>query len=397
MEPPVSAARTPDVSLLRLVYDVRVRAIVYQVLAVGAVVLIGLYLFGNMSVKLAEQNIATGFDYLWREAGFTISQTFIAYQPSDTYARALLVGILNTIWVSAIGCVLATIVGTLVGIARLSSNPILSGLMLAYVEALRNVPLLLYLFLWYALIVTTLPNVREAFQPLPYVYLSNGGLTIPAVRWSDAHTGVLLAALAGAAAALLVARRARARRVATGQDQVSWPLTLAALVVPPLAAALLLQPEWSVNWPEKGRFRLSGGLHLTPEFTALLVGLSLSASASVAEIVRSGIQSVGKGQWEASRALGLRDNGAMRLVILPQALRVIIPPMTNTYLSLFKNSSLAIAIGYPDLVMVSNTTMNQTGQAIEAIALFMLVYLGLSLTISFGMNRYNARVALKER
>ncbi|KAA2244124.1 ABC transporter permease subunit [Salinarimonas soli] len=382
---------------MRLVYNVRVRAILYQVLAVAAVVLAGLYLFGNMSAKLAEQNIATGFGYLGREAGFTISQAFIEYKPSDTYAMALLVGILNTVWVSAIGCVLATVIGTVVGIARMSSNPLLSWLMLAYVEALRNVPLLLYLFLWYALIVAILPNVRDALQPLPYVYLSNGGLTVPALRWSPAHTGVLLALLAGIAAAVLVVRRARARRVATGREGTAWPLALAALLVPPVVAGLLLQPEMAVNWPEKGRFRLSGGLHLTPEFTALLVGLSLSASAGVAEIVRSGIQSVGKGQWEASRALGLRDNGAMRLVVLPQALRVIIPPMTNTYLSLFKNSSLAIAIGYPDLVMVSNTTMNQTGQAIEAIALFMLVYLGLSLTISFGMNRYNARVALKER
>lgn len=390
-------ASSPTVPWTRLIYDLRVRAILYQVIAVAAVVLVGLYLFRNMSMKLAEQNIATGFDYLWREAGFTISQAFIDYKPSDTYARALLVGIMNTIWVSIIGCVIATVLGTLVGIARLSSNPLLSFLMLAYVEALRNVPLLLYLFLWYALIVTTLPAAREAFQPIPHVYLSNGGLTVPSLAWSTAHTGVLIALGVGIAAALWVARRARERRVATGQVRTTWPFTLAALLLPPLVAALILQPDLSVNWPEKGRFRLSGGMHLTPEFTALLVGLSLSASAGIAEIVRSGILSVRRGQWEASRALGLRDAQAMRLVVLPQALRVIIPPTTSAYLSLFKNSSLAIAIGYPDLVMVSNTTMNQTGQAIEAIAIFMLVYLTLSLTISFVMNLYNARVALKER
>lgn len=383
--------------MTRLIYDLRVRAIAYQVLAVLAVVLAGLYLFGNMSAKLAEQNIATGFAYLGREAGFTISQAFIDYRPSDTYGRALLVGIINTIWVSAIGCVLATVIGTLVGIARLSSNPLLSFLMLLYVEALRNIPLLLYLFLWYALIVTSLPAAREAFQPLPHIYLSNGGLVIPSLHWTAAHTGVLLALILGVAGALWVRRRAIARRVATGQDGTSWPLALAALLLPVVLALLVLQPDLTVNWPEKGRFRLSGGLQLTPEFTALLVGLSLSASASVAEIVRSGIQSVRKGQWEASRALGLRDGQTMRLVVLPQSLRVIIPPMTSTYLSLFKNSSLAIAIGYPDLVMVSNTTMNQTGQAIEAIALFMLVYLVLSLTISLVMNWYNGRVALKER
>ncbi len=388
-----SSASSP----MRLLYDVRVRAVLYQVVAVALVVGVGLYLFGNVSRKLAEQNIATGFAYLDRPAGFVISQSFIAYDSGDSYARALLVGIFNTIWVSVFAVALSSTLGLIVGIARLSRNPMLAFLALVYVEVLRNVPLLLYLFLWYALIVAVFPPVREAWQPLPEVFLSNGGLIIPSLRWSSAHTGVLLAAIAGLVLALLVASVFRRKRVASGQSQTAWPFVILALLGPPLLAILLLQPEFVVNWPERGRFRIIGGLQVTPEFTALLVGLGFSASAGIAEIVRAGILSVGRGQWEASRAVGLRDRQAMRLVVLPQALRVIVPPLTSSYLSTFKNSSLAIAIGYPDLVMVSNTTMNQTGQAIEGIAIFMLVYLGMSITISLFMNWYNARVALVER
>lgn len=388
-----SSASSP----VRLLYDVRVRAVLYQVVAVALVVGVGLYLFGNVSRKLAEQNIATGFAYLSRPAGFVISQSFISYDSSDSYARALLVGIFNTIWVSIFAVTLSTLLGLIVGIARLSRNPLLSFLALIYVEALRNVPLLLYLFLWYALIVAVFPPVREAWQPLPEVFLSNGGLIVPSLRWSSAHTGVLAAVIVGIALAFFAASRLRSRRVASGQNQTGWPFILAALLGPPLLAILLLQPDFVVNWPEKGRFRITGGVQVTPEFTALLVGLGLSASAGIAEIVRAGILSVGRGQWEAARAVGLHDRQTMRLVVLPQALRVIVPPLTSSYLSTFKNSSLAIAIGYPDLVMVSNTTMNQTGQAIEGIAIFMLVYLSMSITISLFMNWYNARVALVER
>jgi general L-amino acid transport system permease protein len=381
----------------RLLYNLRFRGIVYQVLAVGSIVLLGLYLFSNVSQKLAEQNIATGFGFLSREAGFVISQTLIDYKPTDTYGRALLAGIVNTVWVSAWSVVLATIIGLFVGIARLSRNPLLAILAFLYVEALRNVPLLLYLFLWYALIVTSLPTVRDAWEILPHVFMSNSGLTVPSFQWTGEHSAVLAALALGGALAIALHRRAMAERVRTGRVRTTWPLIASALLAPPLLAILIIQPDFAVSLPEKGRFRLTGGAQLRPEFTALLVGLALSASAGIAEIVRSGILSVGKGQWEAARALGVRDGPIMRLVVLPQALRVIIPPLTSSYLSLFKNSSLAIAIGYPDLVMVSNTTMNQTGQAIEGIAIFMLVYLGLSITISVFMNWYNSRVALKER
>lgn len=389
--------RAESLSGTRLLYNLRFRAILYQVLAVGSIVLLGLYLFSNVSQKLEEQNIATGFAFLGREAGFVISQTLIDYKPTDTYGRAILAGIVNTIWVSAWSVVLATIIGLFVGIARLSRNPLLSLLAFLYVEALRNVPLLLYLFLWYALIVTGLPGVREAWEILPHVFLSNSGLTVPSLTWTGAHTIVLVALALGSALALAVHRRATAERIRTGRDKTTWPFVALALLLPPVVAILVVQPELTISIPEKGRFRLTGGAQLRPEFTALLVGLALSASAGIAEIVRSGILSVRKGQWEAARALGLKDGLTMRLVVMPQALRVIIPPLTSSYLSLFKNSSLAIAIGYPDLVMVSNTTMNQTGQAIEGIAIFMLVYLGLSITISVFMNWYNSRVALKER
>ncbi|UZF90692.1 amino acid ABC transporter permease [Bosea sp. NBC_00550] len=384
-------------SPVRLLYDVRVRAILYQVVAVALVVGVGFYLFGTVSRKLADQNIATGFDYLSRPAGFVISQSFIRYESSDTYARALLVGLLNTVWVSIFAVMLSSVLGLIVGIARLSRNPLLSFLALIYVEALRNVPLLLYLFLWYALIVAVFPPVREAWQILPDVFLSNGGLIVPSLQWSSAHSGVLASAVLGIVLAFVVASALRRRRVASGQARPAWPFVMLALLGPPLLAILLLQPDLVVNWPERGRFRITGGVQVTPEFTALLVGLGLSASAGVAEIVRAGILSVGRGQWEAARAVGLHDRQTMRLVVLPQALRVIVPPLTSSYLSTFKNSSLAIAIGYPDLVMVSNTTMNQTGQAIEGIAIFMLVYLGMSITISLFMNWYNARVALVER
>lgn len=382
---------------LQYLRDKRTRGILYQCLSVAGVVAIGLYLASNVSENLARQSIATGFSYLWREAGFVISQSPIAYEPSDNYARALLVGILNTIRVSILASLLATIIGTVVGIARLSRNPLLARLMLLYVEALRNIPLLLFLFLWYAVIVTILPPVRESLQPLPFVFLSNSGLAVPSMDWTSAHSLVAIALIAGVVLAILWSRHMRQARVESGVERFNWRSLAALTIAPPLLVWLIIRPELNLSLPELGRFRLSGGAQLTPEFVALLVGLALCASANVAEIVRSGILSIRKGQHEAAAALGLRGSQTMRLVILPQALRVIIPPMTSAYLNIFKNSSLAIAIGYPDVVMVSNTTMNQTGQAIEPIALFMLVYLSMSVAISLFMNWYNARVALRER
>ena len=382
---------------MAFLHDMRFRAFFYQVVAIGAVILVGWTMFSTASGNLAKQNIATGFDFLSRPAGFVITEAAIAFEATDTVGRAVLVGIANTVKVSLLAAVFGTLLGLAVGIARMSRNPLLARLALVYVELLRNVPLLLYLFLWYSLIILVLPPVKQALNLLPGVYLSNSGLVVPAAL-VESGGGALLACLLGGAVAAFVIRRVSTRkRVATGRSNHGGLVALAVLVVPVLA--LWLSGAIGIAWdfPTAGKFRLTGGLHVRPEFVALLFGLALSVSANVAEIVRAGIQAVNKGQWEAAAALGLARGKTMRLVVLPQALRIIIPPLTNTYLTVFKNSSLAIAIGYPDLVMVSNTVMNQTGQAIETIAIFMGVYLALSIAISLLMNWYNAHVALKER
>lgn len=382
---------------MAFLHDMRFRAYFYQVVAIGAVILVGWTMFSTASGNLAKQNIATGFDFLNRPAGFVITESAIAFEATDTVGRAILVGIANTVKVSLLAAIFGTLIGLAVGIARMSRNPLLARLALVYVELLRNVPLLLYLFLWYSLIILILPPVKQALNLLPGVYLSNSGLVVPAALIESGGAALLACLLGGAAAAFVIRRVSTQKRVATGQSNHGGLIATAAFVLP--ALLLWLSGGFSIDWdfPTAGKFRLTGGLHVRPEFVALLFGLALSVSATVAEIVRAGIQAVDKGQWEAAAALGLARGKTMRLVVLPQALRIIIPPLTNTYLTVFKNSSLAIAIGYPDLVMVSNTVMNQTGQAIETIAIFMGVYLALSITISLVMNWYNAHVALKER
>lgn len=382
---------------MAFLHDMRFRAYFYQVVAIGAVILVGWTMFSTASGNLAKQNIATGFDFLNRPAGFVITESAIAFEATDTVGRAILVGIANTVKVSLLAAIFGTLIGLAVGIARMSRNPLLARLALVYVELLRNVPLLLYLFLWYSLIILILPPVKQALNLLPGVYLSNSGLVVPAALIESGGAALLACLLGGAAAAFVIRRVSTQKRVATGQSNHGAYIATAAFVLP--ALLLWLSGGFSIDWdfPTAGKFRLTGGLHVRPEFVALLFGLALSVSATVAEIVRAGIQAVDKGQWEAAAALGLARGKTMRLVVLPQALRIIIPPLTNTYLTVFKNSSLAIAIGYPDLVMVSNTVMNQTGQAIETIAIFMGVYLALSITISLVMNWYNAHVALKER
>jgi len=382
---------------MAFLHDMRFRAYFYQVVAIGFVALVGWTLFSTASGNLAKQNIATGFDFLTRPAGFVITEAAIAFEPTDTVGRAILVGIANTVKVSLLAAIFGTILGLAVGIARMSRNPLLARLALVYVELLRNVPLLLYLFLWYSLIILILPPVKQALNLLPGVYLSNSGLVVPAAFVESGGLALLACLVGGAMAALVIRRVATKKRVATGRSNHGDLLALAAFVGP--ALLLWLAGGVALDWdfPTAGKFRLTGGLHVRPEFVALLFGLALSVSANVAEIVRAGIQAVSKGQWEAAAALGLARGRTMRLVVLPQALRIIIPPLTNTYLTVFKNSSLAIAIGFPDLVTVSNIVMNQTGQAMETIAIFMGVYLALSIAISLLMNWYNAHVALKER
>jgi general L-amino acid transport system permease protein len=375
----------------------RARNILYQVLLLAGIVGLGWYLVSNTLHNLESRQIQTGFGFLSREAGFEIAESHIAFEPADSYARALLVGIVNTLYVAALGIVIATVLGTLIGIARLSPNWLLAKLASSYVEVMRNVPLLLQLFVWYGLFTELLPAVRQAIDVGGWLFISQRGVRF---AWPAAHiawTAAVWALLAGVA--LAFAWRVWARRVqmATGRrPPVAWP-TAALVFGLPVAAWAAFGAPTQIEIPQMAGFDFQGGKVMSPEFTALLLGLSTYTAAFIAEVVRAGIIAVDKGQGEAAMALGLSPGQRLRLVTLPQALRVIIPPMTSQYLNLAKNSSLAVAIGYPDLVAVANTTMNQTGQAIEAIAILMAVYLILSLTISAFMNWYNDRVRLVER
>lgn len=374
-----------------------VRGIVYQVLAVGAVGLLAWFLISNTLANLQSRNIASGFGFLNGEAGFAIGESVIAYSPQDSVGRAILVGLFNTLKIAAVGIVLSTILGTLVGIARLSKNVLVAKLAAAYVELVRNVPLLLQLFFWYALVTEHLPGPRQALNPLPGVFLSNRGMKIPTPVDHIALDFALAGLFIAIALCLLVANIARRRQAATGQRLPALRIGIAMLVGLPLLGWVIGGAPLALDVPRLQGFNFTGGATLSPEFAALLAGLVFYTTAFTAEVVRAGIQSVSTGQWEAAGSIGLSRGLALRLVVLPQALRVIVPPMTSQFLNLTKNSSLAIAIGYPDLVSVVNTTMNQSGQAIESILIIMGAYLVVSLSISFAMNAYNRRIALTER
>jgi len=377
--------------------DPVIRGWVFQVVVVGLVGLLAWYLVSNTVENLARQKIASGFHYLEREAGFEIGDTMISYSPASTYARAILVGLLNTLKVSVLGIVMATILGTLLGVGRLSHNWLLAKICEWYVEAFRNVPLLLWLFLFYKLISEAFPGPRQAISVLSSFYLSNRGLYFPVPLADPIHIWMGLALLVGIAGAVVLHRWARKRQDATGQPFPSISAGFGLALGLPLLVWLLGGAPHHVSWPELKGFNFEGGTVIQPEFTALLLGLVLYTSAFIAEIVRSGILALHKGQSEAAAALGLSRGQVMRLVLLPQALRVIVPPMTSQYLNITKNSSLAIAIGYPDLVASINVTINQTGQAIENVLLIMAAYLSVSLSISAFMNWYNKRIALRER
>jgi general L-amino acid transport system permease protein len=376
--------------------DPGMRALVYQVLALLAVAYVVWFLVSNTLHNLAVRNIATGFGFLGREAGFAIGEMAIDYSPSSTYGRAILVGLLNTLRVAVIGIVLATILGTLIGIARLSKNWLIAKLASIYVEVMRNVPLLLQLFFWYAIITENMPGPRQAHHPLPGVFISNRGLKLPALQ-GDALDWMLGGLALAIVAIIALAHWGNKRQETTGRI---FPLTrwaIGLIIALPLLGWLVSGASLTVDLPALKGFNFSGGMTLSPEFSALLAGLVIYTGAFIAEVVRSGIQAVNSGQWEAAGSLGLRRSLVLRLVVLPQALRVIIPPMTSQYLNLTKNSSLAVAIGYPDIVSVVNTTLNQTGQAIEGILIIMAAYLTVSLSISIFMNWYNKRLALVER
>ena len=375
----------------------RVRGLVYQLLLLALVVGVGWYLVSNTLHNLATRQIQVGFGFLTKEAGFEIAEKAIGYEPSDSYGRAFVVGLVNTLKVAALGIVAATVLGTLIGIGRLSSNWLLARLASGYVELMRNVPLLLQLFVWYGVFTELLPSVREAIDVGGWLFVSQRGFRF---AWPAPHPfwGALPWAI-GAALALAGLWRVVAARhqAATGRRWPVGAVTAAIVFGLPLGLWLAMGAPTALDVPRLAGFDFDGGRVLSPEFVALLIGLSTYTAAFIAEVVRAGILAVDKGQGEAAMAIGLTPGQRLRLVTLPQALRVIIPPMTSQYLNLAKNSSLAVAIGYPDLVAIANTTMNQTGQAIEAIAILMAVYLTISLLISLFMNWYNHRMRLVER
>ncbi len=372
------------------------RGLVYQVIMIGIVVAVVWWLAANTLYNMKARGIQSGFDFLSQAAGFDIGESLIAYESINAYWRAFLVGLTNTLRVAIIGILLTTLLGTLIGVGRFSRNALVRGICYAYVEVFRNIPILLQLLMWYLLMTEILPDPQSAMQ-LGSVYLSKGGLSFPKPVWDPGFGWMLLGLAAGCALAWLYRRWAFAQFEATGRIRSMFWVPLGIVVLMAVLGWLIGGAPTTMNYPTRGEFAIENGGSLTPEFIAVLFGLTIYTAAFVAEVVRSGIQSVARGQSEAAAALGLSKGQEMRLVMLPQALRVIIPPMTNQFLNLTKNSSLAVAIGYPDVVSIANTAINQTGRAVECITIVMLVYLTTSLTTSALMGWYNKRAAIKER
>ncbi len=377
--------------------DPKKRSIFFQIVTLLLVGLLAYYLISNTITNLDKQSIATGIGFLHKEAAFEIGESPIAYSAADTYGRALVVGFLNTLIVSSVGIVITILLGTVVGVARLSSNWLVSKLAAGYIELFQDIPVLLQLFFWYAFFYNILPSPKQALNPVVGVFLSNRGLVFGIPESHPVYKYVALALVVACIGAFLIRRWARARQERTGQIFPVFRVSLVIFIGFPLLVWVLGGAPTAMNVPVLKGFNFVGGRNISPEFTALLLGLILYTAAFVAEVVRAGIQSVSKGQTEAAMSLGLKPAFVLNLVILPQALRVIIPPLTSQMLNLTKNSSLAVAIGYPDFVSVAGTTINQTGQAIEGVALMMIVYLTLSLLTSAFMNWYNKKMALVER
>ena len=373
------------------------RGLIYQILAVLIVVAAGWYLVHNTLFNMRVRGIQSGYDFLKQPAGFAISESLWEFDAGDSYFKAYLAGLSNTLRVALVGIVLATIWGTLVGIGRLSRNFLIRSLSTAYVEAFRNVPVLLQLFIWYFVLTEFLPPIDEALQPFPDVFFSKNGLQYPIPVWATGHLWMAAGIVVGFIAAWYWSKAARRHFEATGR---AWPVFLPALALIVICAVIGWLAGGAPNVldvPEKTEITVVGGGAVTPEFLTVLIGLTLYTASYIAEIVRGGIQAVAYGQHEAASALGLSGMQETRLILLPQALRVIIPPITSQYLNLTKNSSLAVAVGYPELVSISTTTLNQTGRAIEAISLVMLCYLTMSLLTAAIMNWYNRRAAIRER
>ncbi len=372
------------------------RGLVYQALALGLIGLMVWFLVHNTMENMRIRGIQSGFDFLGQPAGFDIGESITAFDSSESYLKALLTGLGNTLRVAILGIIMTTILGTLLGVGRFSRNALVRGMCSAYVEFFRNVPILLQLLMWYLAMTEFLPDTLEPIHVGPF-FLSKGGLNFPAPVWAPGFAWGLWGMVAGFALAWLYRRWAHVQFEATGRVRSMFWVPVTIVLLCGVLGWFAGGAPSEFNAPFKGEFAVEGGSSLTPEFISLLLGLTVYTAAFVAEVVRAGIQSVARGQSEAAAALGLSKGQEMRLVMLPQALRVIIPPLTNQYLNLTKNSSLAVAIGYPDVVSIANTALNQTGRAVECISLVMLVYLTTSLGTSLLMNWYNSRAAIKER
>ncbi|MEM6464042.1 MAG: amino acid ABC transporter permease [Pseudomonadota bacterium] len=379
--------------------DPKVRGWVYQIVLLALIVYMVIVGVQNMFANLAAQNIASGFGFIQQNAGFAISQALLEYnQAESSYGRVYLVGLLNTISIAFIGIILTTVLGFVIGIARLSHNFVVRQVATVYVEVFRNIPLLLHIFIWYFGVLRLLPQPRDSADLGLLGLLNNRGWFAPKPLPEELFFLTATAFVIGLVVTLVISRWARQRQARTGQQFPLFWTALGLILGLPVIVFLFSGLPLSFDYPVAGNFRPSGGMTIIPEFIALLLALSTYTAAFIAEIVRAGILAVDKGQTEASFALGLRQGPTLRLVIIPQAMRVIIPPLTSQYLNLTKNSSLAVAIAYPDLVSVfAGTALNQTGQAVEILGMTMLTYLGLSLLTSAFMNWYNARMALVER
>jgi len=375
-----------------------VRAWLYQIIAIVAVVIVVGYLIHNTIINLASRGITSGFGFLERSAGFGIVQHLIEYTEGDTYARVFLVGLTNTLLVSALCIVFASLLGFFIGLARLSDNWLLRKLSTIYIETFRNIPPLLQIFFWYFAVLRNLPGPRQALSAFDLAFVSNRGLYVPWPQHAPGSGPFIVALALAAAGSYALFRYHRKYQLKTGQLRRTWPAALAMFVLFPVVAHLGFGAATHWDVPTLRGFNFRGGFVMIPELAALTLALSVYTSSFIAEVIRAGIQSVPHGQHEAARSLGLPNPVTLRQVIIPQAMRVIIPPLTSQYLNIVKNSSLAAAIGYPDMVsLFAGTVLNQTGQAIETIAITMGVYLVISLVISLLMNIYNRKIALVER
>jgi general L-amino acid transport system permease protein len=391
----VSRAQEP--AKASLLYDPKVRSIFFQAVLLLLLIFGVWWIVDNTIDNLRRSNIPVGFSFLRSRAGFDISDTLIAYSSDSTYLRAIVVGLLNTVLVAITGIITATLLGFIIGVGRLSRNWLLRKIAMVYVEIFRNIPPLLVIFFWYLGVLSVLPAPRDSIE-LPFgSYLNSRGFYFPRFIWGDGSWLIVAGLVVGIGLSWFVARRAKARQMATGQRFPVFRTGLALVVGFPLLGFVFGGFPLTIDFPKAGTFNLTGGFNVKPEFLSLYLALSFYTAAFIAEIVRAGIMGISKGQSEAAAALGLRPATALRLVIIPQALRIIIPPLTSQYLNLTKNSSLAVAIGYPDLYAIGGTILNQTGQAIEIVVIFMIIYLSISLLTSLFMNWFNAKMALKER